>query len=409
MPHFTAIARIATTVVVLVAATAGLYAADDRGILVDLDDRHLVAARLKAGDAKTVAAMEGLIREAESAMLVAVRPITEGKSGGQRTAPSGDPRDYVSLSPYWWPDPDQPDGLPYIRHDGKVNPDRYEYDTPKLEAMGETVRTLGFAYHLTGDEKYAERALEHIRPWFINPETRMIPRVKYAQFVPGIADGRHVGIIDTNRLRWVPDAMLMLSSSPAWTTDDTAKTKQWFSEYVDWLLASELGKDERNAENNHGTWYAAQTAYYASYADRDVVVKELVSQIPARIGWQIEPDGSQPEELVRTIALHYCDFNLRAMLDLSRIASRVEFDLAGYETEDGRSIKKALDWVYPYMAGEQEWTYPQIKPIKPANFYQCFRLASRQFGDPKFEKAAQSLEGLDDSVAWVDLIIPAKD
>ena len=38
----------------------------------------------------------------------------------QHVPPSGDKHDYMSLGPYWWPDPDKPDGLPYIRRDGEV-------------------------------------------------------------------------------------------------------------------------------------------------------------------------------------------------------------------------------------------------------------------------------------------------
>lgn len=37
-------------------------------------------------------------------------------------AASGDPHDYLSLAPYWWPDPDAPDGLPHIRRDGLFFP-----------------------------------------------------------------------------------------------------------------------------------------------------------------------------------------------------------------------------------------------------------------------------------------------
>ena len=35
----------------------------------------------------------------------------------------GDKHDYLSFGSYWWPDPDKPDGLPYIRRDGGVNPE----------------------------------------------------------------------------------------------------------------------------------------------------------------------------------------------------------------------------------------------------------------------------------------------
>ena len=42
-----------------------------------------------------------------------------------KTPPSGDRHDYMSVGPYWWPDSTKPNGLPYIRKDGQINPDRY--------------------------------------------------------------------------------------------------------------------------------------------------------------------------------------------------------------------------------------------------------------------------------------------
>ncbi len=37
----------------------------------------------------------------------------------KKLPPSKDPRDYMTLSPYWWPDSTKTDGLPYIRKDDK--------------------------------------------------------------------------------------------------------------------------------------------------------------------------------------------------------------------------------------------------------------------------------------------------
>ena len=34
--------------------------------------------------------------------------------------PSGDVHDYVSVAPYFWPNPDTPDGLPWVGRDGYV-------------------------------------------------------------------------------------------------------------------------------------------------------------------------------------------------------------------------------------------------------------------------------------------------
>jgi hypothetical protein len=56
--------------------------------------------------------------------------------------PSGSKNDYMSMGPYWWPDPEKPDGLPYIRRDGEVNPERDNLDSPQLSKMINAVRTL---------------------------------------------------------------------------------------------------------------------------------------------------------------------------------------------------------------------------------------------------------------------------
>lgn len=46
-------------------------------------------------------------------------------------AASGNKHDYYSFPPYWWPNPDTQDGLPYIRKDGQTNPDANSDATDK--------------------------------------------------------------------------------------------------------------------------------------------------------------------------------------------------------------------------------------------------------------------------------------
>src|SRR5207302_773663 len=77
----------------------------------------------------------------------------------RRVPPSGDKHDYVSMGPYWWPNPAKRGGLPYVRRDGERNPEmRDDYDAPRLAATTGAVTTLGLAYYFTDDEKYARRA-----------------------------------------------------------------------------------------------------------------------------------------------------------------------------------------------------------------------------------------------------------
>ena len=115
------------------------------------------------------------------------------------TAPSGDKHDYVSLSRYWWPNPDTPDGLPYMNKDGQSNPELDRYDRNTLGRMCAAVNTLSLAFFYSGAEKYAQKAAEILRTWFLDEDTRMNPNLEYAQFIPGRDDskGRPEGLIDS--------------------------------------------------------------------------------------------------------------------------------------------------------------------------------------------------------------------
>lgn len=377
------------------------------GLLLEMSEVRGVRSRI-SDDASLAETRDVMLAEAEELMELPVRPVTAGKDEGLPIAPSGDPKDYVSLSPYWWPDPSVPSGEPYIRRDGVVNPERYDYDTPKLDDFGKAVRILAFAYAITGDERYAERALEHVRAWFVNPETRMNPSMRFAQFIPGVSLGRRVGIIDTNRLRWMPDSLVILSASPAWTAEDSRETRRWFEEYAEWLMTSELGIAERRSSNNHGTWFDAQTVQYALYSGRDDIAREILLELPDRIDAHFATDGSQPHELERTRALDYTDFNIRAYLDLARYAERMGMDITSYENANGATLRDAIEWAIPYMVGDKEWPYQQINEPRYHMYYQMLRSASRLYDEPRFERAAQRLPRNEDHLVWVDLMLPAE-
>src|SRR5262245_27147714 len=78
-----------------------------------------VRRRIERGDARLSAAVDRLRARADEAMRTPVLSVADKP----QTPPSGDKHDYLSMAPYWWPDPDKPDGKPYIRKDGRVNPE----------------------------------------------------------------------------------------------------------------------------------------------------------------------------------------------------------------------------------------------------------------------------------------------
>lgn len=367
-----------------------------------------VREQVMAGDPALQPAVDALKQLAEDAIDAPMLSIADKPT----VPPSGDKNDYVSLSPYWWPNPDTDDGLPYIRRDGEINPERDLYDVNKLGTFGKTVRWLGFAYYFTGDERYAEAAVKRIKHFLIDPETRMTPRMQYGQFVPGVNDGRKYGVIETLRLRWVPDAISMLEGSDAMTDEVMAGAKQWFGDYATWLNTSEFGTAERDGPNNHGTWAEAQIAYYSAFAGDMETVREMVARVPDRVGHQFEPDGKQPEELARTRALDYTEFNLRGHTELAVLGEKVGVDIWDFQTSDGRSIRQGFAFAMPYFAGEEEWPYQQIAPSqKKHNHYaQSLRRASIAYGDPRFEEVIGKLDGITgEGRIYLDLLISLPD
>ena len=116
----------------------------------------------------------------------------------KQTAPSGSKHDYVSRAPYWWPDASKADGLPYIRKDGERNPELDDFtDHIYLSKLCNMVSKLALAYYLTDNEAYAQKAAVMLRTWFLDAETQMNPNLNYAQQIPGVTDGRGIGIIET--------------------------------------------------------------------------------------------------------------------------------------------------------------------------------------------------------------------
>ena len=352
--------------------------------VVGLDPGKLsqTKTRIANKDGAFTAALAKLRRDAEKVMTG--EPFTIMSK--ERVPPSGDKHDYLTLAPYWWPDPKKADGLPYIRRDGETNPEsKRDTDNATLNAMANAVETLSLAYYFTGEEKYAGRAALLLRTWFIAKETKMNPNYEYAQAVMGRNNGRGAGLIDARKFIQVVDAVGLLSESKAWTKQDQQGVQDWYRAFVKWLQTSANGKDEASARNNHGSWFAAELAAFALFIGDEALARKTVEAVKARIAWQIEPDGQQPLELDRTRGMSYSLFNLNALLTVASIGEKVGVDLWSYQTTDGRSIRKALENLAPFALGEKEWTHQQIIKWSPEEYFTMVRRAASKFQDENFK------------------------
>jgi hypothetical protein len=309
--------------------------------------------------------------------------------------PSGDKHDYMSLARYYWPDPKKPDGLPYISRDGEVNPEINSIkDYGNFGRATSSIHTLALAYFLTGKTSYAEHAAKFLRTWFLDSATRMNPNFNFAQAVKGRNEGGPSGLIEARGLANVVDGVGFLAGYPGWQCQDEGGLVQWFDEYLNWLLTSVNGTKEAAATNNHGVWYDVQAGAIALFVGRNDLAKEMMMKAKTkRIDKQIEPDGQQPRELARTTSQNYTQFNLEAFFRLAALAKSTGVNLWNYQTEDGRSIRKALDWVLPFIRGEKEWTHKQIKPFHSSSYYPLLIEASVVYCESSYAELAWKLKG----------------
>ena len=360
--------------------------------------------QIRAGDAAVADDVKKLRAEADKILRGKIFTITEGK---KHVAPGGDPHDYVSLGRYFWPNPDTKDGLPYIHKDGESNPEIKEYDEPRLGGMCGTVRTLSLAYFLTGDENYAARAAQQFRAWFFDDATRMNPNLQHAQMQLGHNDGTGTGIIDSRGLADATDAAILLRGSKAWTADDEAKLKKWFREYFVWLTTSKNGKKEAAATNNHSVWYDVQAVAIAQFIGDEKSAREMLEAVKKeRIAKQIEPDGAMPRELGRTLSVSYSLFNIEAFFRLARLGQNGGVDLWNFKTEDGRSIRAALDYMIPFATGKKQWTQKQIKSTGYGRLVPLLREASRVWREPAYEKTIAELQDTGDEAERANFLLP---
>jgi len=343
--------------------------------------------RLNQHKSLTSEAAKYIIRDADRALSADILTVMDKET----IPPSGDKHDYISAGRYWWPDPKNPGG-PYIRKDGVVNHEIDKFDRGILGSMAKSVKDLSVAYYLTSDERYAAKAVQNLRKWFLNPSTKMNPNMNFGQTISGRNNGkgRGEGIIDTYSFMDMLDGVELLKSSRHYTPQVAEGLKSWFSNYLDWMMTTEIGNEEFTAKNNHGTAFDVQATRYALFVGKEDIARKFIAEFPERrLFTQIEPDGSQPLELARTTALGYSTFNLTHILDMCCLAKSLNVDLFNAKSADGRSISKALDFLAQYVGKSQShFPYKQIKEWDSVQKKLCWELyrADKFLAKPAYVK-----------------------
>jgi hypothetical protein len=307
---------------------------------------HLQKSIIKDARQKTISIADSFLSEV---------PVTVTVSHCVRSA--GGLHDFYSEGDYWWPDPENRDG-PYIQKDGQSNPDNFSDHRLAMIRLSEITATLTSAWLLTGNQKYLTKVMEHLNAWFVDTTTRMNPDMLYAQAIKGRFTGRSIGLIDAYHLVEVARSVKVLADKKAITREQADNIKSWFSKFLNWMTTHEYGIKEMNAENNHGTCWAVTAAAFATLTGNNKVIilcKDRFKNI--LLPGQMAEDGSFPLEIARTKPYGYSLFNMDAFANLAAILSTPEDNLWSYMSQDGQSLGKGMEFLFPFIEDKTKWPF----------------------------------------------------
>jgi hypothetical protein len=239
-----------------------------------------------------------------------------------------------------------------------------------LFTLGLAVPALAAAYLLTGDERYAEQAALWLRAWFVDPATRMTPRLDYGQVVPGQpASGSFAGILETLPLVEVAQSIPFLAA--ALTPSDRLALQAWFAAYLRWLTGTEdsgprLSALARDRKDHHGTSWLLQASAYtlltAPAGDRPISETPALDELRHRfrtvtLRAQIAADGSFPHELTSPTPYRDSLFNLDMMAAVCQLLSTRFESLWDYQLDDGPGMRSAIAFHFPFIADRTLWPF----------------------------------------------------
>lgn len=318
--------------------------------------------------------------------------------------PSGDPHDYWHPAPYYWPNPNTKDGIPYIERDGQrvpgtrlYEPESDRYDRSRLQRLFDDSTLLTLAWKATGNADYARHAANHLKCWFVDPATRMNPHLRYAQIIMTSRKGKwsSAGIIETKDFYYYLDAVRILIADGFIDNATLSAFKSWLAEFLQWLLTSPHGRRECAKPNNHGLYYDLQVAAIAAFLGDTKTLSKTLGRARIRLFQHFPPDGSQPYELVRTLSLHYCAFNLQGWANLAHLAEQCGVDLWHHRSRDGRCLKNAFAWLLAYFP-KREWPFQQIAPFDWNRLVPLAAASDRRYGTTFLSHAGRLSDGSPD-------------
>ncbi len=304
---------------------------------------------------------------AEEAMAIPLQSVTFKKKLIVKNK-----HDYESFSIYSWPNPDTPDGMPYIKRDGYQNQKHLKGDKLSLRKLAYATYYLGILYYITRESKYYNRMKEMLVCFFIQKKTKMNPNLNHGQAMLGVNEGQRGGIIDFGVSFGYALAILQCLKGQGLLDQDLLNgLKGWFKEFQHWLIHSPFGIEMKYCNNNHSLVYDYLLLIISVFLDDYYMMICVKSRYIDRMNQQITEAGLMPLELKRVNSRSYYFMNLKLFIEIGKI---LFLDLKKYSL-----LRKAMIY-YGLHNSIEKWEYQQRVPFVEEydNYY--FYIAKRYFG-----------------------------
>lgn len=231
--------------------------------------------------------------------------------------------------------------------DGQFNVQADRRDYQVLRNMSGAVRDLALAYQLTGQSRYADKAIKLIHAWSVEPRTKMSPKF-------------------SNNQAWIDFAVnltsMLYGADLVYHYPDWERTSK--DAFLNWISILARNAKEETFENNFENWRINFIAAAGALLEDRTLLSYAFQRFKEFIHEQIDPAGRMITETDRTNSLTYSLFALTAMMQVAEIARNYDTDLYEYKTGDGRGLKLALDFHNYYMLHPDKWPFQQITPYE---------------------------------------------
>ncbi len=124
------------------------------------------------------------------------------------------------------------------------------------------------------------------------------------------------------------------------------------------MSTHQYGIDEMNTKNNHSTCWIATASSMANLTGKDQVKQMCQERFKTVVlPSQMAEDGSFPLEIRRTKPYGYSLFNMDAFCNAARLLSVPEDNLWKFVTSDGKSVRKGMEYIYPFIVDKSAWPF----------------------------------------------------